>query len=131
MRRLLDGLFHVARTDRPPVAPPAATAGIPALARGYFRTFLAAGAREGLRHHLVPMPREREGREPSPTAAIPGTQSAETTGKGGRAATTMRPRGSKAANVTSRSTPRVSRSASSSLPPTPGMPTVRAIPSGG
>jgi hypothetical protein len=39
-----------------------------------------------MRHHLVAMLRERDGREASPTAAIIDTQSVKTTEKGGRAA---------------------------------------------
>jgi putative transposase len=55
---------------------------------GYMRAFDGAGVWESIRHHLVVMLREREGREPSPTAAIVDTQSAKTTEKGGLAATT-------------------------------------------
>ena len=51
------------------------------------------------------MLRERDGREPSPTAAILDTQSVKTTEKGALAATT-RPRGSRAASGTARSAPR-------------------------
>jgi putative transposase len=40
-----------------------------------------------MRHRFVMMLREREGREPSPTAAIIDTLSVKTTEKGGRAAT--------------------------------------------
>jgi putative transposase len=48
---------------------------------GYFRSFLAAGVWESMRHHLVVMLREGEGREASPTAAIIDTQSVKTTEK--------------------------------------------------
>ena len=82
MRQLLDGLFYLVRTGcqwrhlPPPSAfPPWSTI------YGYFRTFLAAGVWESLRHHLVVMLREQEGREPSPTAAIIDTQSVKTTEK--------------------------------------------------
>ena len=87
MRRLLDGLFYVVRTGcqwrhlpPPPAFPP-----WPTVYR-YFRAFLAAGVWENLRHHLVLMLREAEGRQVSPTAAIIDTQSVKTTEKGDRAA---------------------------------------------
>ena len=118
MRRLLDGLFYVVRTGcqwrhlpPPPAFPPWPTV------YGYFRAFLAAGAWESMRHHLVMMLREREGREASPTAAIIDTQSVRTTEKGGRAATMPR-RKSKAGSVTSPSTLPVCCSASGFMPPT-------------
>ena len=105
MRRLLDGLFYLVRTGcqwrhlpPPPAFPPWRTV------YGYMRAFDGAGVWESIRHHLVVMLREREGREPSPTAAIVDTQSVRTTEKGGLAATTP-PRGSRAARGTSRSTP--------------------------
>ena len=50
---------------------------------GYFWAFLAAGVWESIRHHLVVMLREGEGREASPTAAIVDTQSVKTTESGG------------------------------------------------
>ena len=82
MRRLLDGLFYVVRTGcqwrhlpPPPAFPPCPTV------YGYFRAFLAAGVWESLRHHLVVMVREGEGREARPTAAIIDTQSVKTTEK--------------------------------------------------
>ena len=87
MQRLLDGLFYVVRTGcqwrhlpPPPAFPP-----WPTVYR-YFRAFLAAGVWERLRHQLVVMLREGEGREASPTAAIIDTQSVKTTEKGDRAA---------------------------------------------
>src|SRR3569623_116339 len=92
MRRLLDGLFYLVRTGcqwrhlpPPPAFPPWRTV------YGYMRAFQRDGVRESIRHHLVVMLREREGREASPSAAIVGTQSVKTTEKGGRAAT-MPPR---------------------------------------
>ena len=93
MRRLLDGLFYLVRTGcqwrhlpPPPVFPPWSTV------YGYFRTFLAAGVWESMRHHLVAMLREQAGREASPTAAIIDTQSVKTTEKGVLAATMPRRR---------------------------------------
>jgi putative transposase len=83
MRRLLDGLFYVVRTGcqwrhlpPPPLFPPWPTV------YGYFRAFTAAGVWESMRHHLVMLVREQEGREASPTAAIIDTQSVKTTEKG-------------------------------------------------
>jgi transposase len=105
MRRLLDGLFYVVRTGcqwrhlpPPPAFPPWRTV------YEYMRAFADAGVWEAIRHHLVMMLRERDGKEPSPTAAIVDTRSVKTTEKGGPAATT-RPRRSRAASATSRSTP--------------------------
>jgi putative transposase len=130
MRRLLDGLFHLVRTGcqwrhlpPPPAFPPGRTI------YGYMRDFASAGVWEAIRHHLVLMLRGREGREPSPTAAIVDTQSVETTEKGGLAAGT-RPRKYGAGSGTSRSTPRACCSASSSTPPTCRTPTGSAISSG-
>ena len=111
MRRLLDGLFYLVRTGcqwrhlpPPPAFPPWRTV------YGYMRAFAAAGVWESIRHHLVVMSREREGGEPSPSAAIVDTQSVRTTEKGGLAAG-MRRRRSRAASATSPSTPAACRSA--------------------
>lgn len=118
MRRLLDGLFYVVRTGcqwrhlpPPPAFPPWQTV------YRYFRAFLAAGTWESVRHHLVVMLREREGRAPTPTAAVVDTQSVKTTEKGAPAGS-MRPRRSMGASVTSPSTRAACRSASASTPPT-------------
>jgi transposase len=131
MRRLLDGLFYLVRTGcqwrhlpPPPAFPPWRTV------YGYMRAFDGAGVWESIRHHLVVMPREREGREPSPTAAIIDTQSAKTTERGGLGATT-RPRRSRVASGTSRSTPRACAWECWSTPPTSRTPTAPATSSGG
>ena len=87
MRRLLDGLFYLVRTGcqwrhlpPPPRFPPWPTV------YGYFRAFLAAGVWESIRRRLLVMPREGEGREASPTAAIVDTRSVKATEKGDPAA---------------------------------------------
>ncbi|MCW2239615.1 transposase [Azospirillum canadense] len=105
MRSMLDGLFYVVRTGcqwrhlpPPPAFPPWQTV------YGYMRAFQKAGVWEAMRHHLLVMLREQEGREASPTAAIFDTQSVKATERGGRAAG-MRPRRSGAANATSPSRP--------------------------
>ena len=83
MRGVLDGLFYLVRTGRqwrhlppPPRFPPWPTV------YGSFRAFLAAGVWESIRHHLVVMLREGEGREASPSAAVIDTQSVKTTERG-------------------------------------------------
>ena len=123
MRRMLDGLFYVVRTGcqwrhlpPPPFFPPWQTV------YGYFRAFQRAGVWETMRHHLLVMLREQEGREASPTAAIIDTQSVKTTEKGGRVAMTP-PRRSGDANATLPSIPRVSCWASLSRTPTSRTPT--------
>jgi putative transposase len=82
MRRLLDGLFYLVRTGcqwrhlpPPPTFPPWRTV------YGYMRAFADAGVWESMRHHLVVMLRERDGKEPSPSAAIVDTQTVKTTEK--------------------------------------------------
>jgi transposase len=130
MRRLLDGLFHLVRTGcrwrhppPPPAFPPWRTV------YGYMRAFADAGVWEAIRHHLVVMLRERDRREPSPSAAIVDTQSVETTEEGGPAAEpALRPacgwtggtppRRSGAGSATSRPAPAACCSGSSSTPPT-------------
>jgi transposase len=118
MRRLLDGLFYLVRTGcqwrhlpPPPAFPPWRTV------YGYMRAFADAGVLESIRHRPVLMSRERDGREPSPSAAIIDTRSVKTTERGAFAATT-RPRRSRAGGGTSPSTPRACCSARSCTPPT-------------
>jgi len=118
MRRLLDGLFYVVRTGcqwrhlpPPPAFPPWQTV------YRYFRAFLEEGVWENLRHHLVVMLREQQGREPSPTLAILDTQSVKTTEKGGCAVSTP-PRRSRGASARSPSMPPDFSWASWSTPPT-------------
>ncbi|WP_264658014.1 IS5 family transposase [Azospirillum canadense] len=84
MRRLLDGLFYVVRTGcqwrhlpPPPAFPKWQTV------YWYMRLFQRDGVWEAMRHHLLTMLRELEGREPSPSAAIIDTQSVKTTEKRG------------------------------------------------
>src|SRR3954470_24390396 len=131
LRRLLDGLFHLVRTGcqwrhlpPPPAFPSWRTV------YGYMRAFADAGVWESIRHHLVVMLRERDGKEPGPSAAIIDTQSVKATEKGGLAAT-MRPRRSRAGSGTSRSTPAACCWASSSTPPTSRTRTVPATSCGG
>jgi putative transposase len=84
MRRLLDALFYVVRTGcqwrylpPPPLFPP-----WPTVYR-HFRALLATGTWESMRHRLVVTLRERDGREPSPSAAVVDSQSVKTTEKRG------------------------------------------------
>lgn len=93
VRRVLDAPFYLVRTGcqwrhlpPPPAFPPRQTV------YGCLRAFLAAcrpsatslqgiafgdGVWEGVRHHLVVMPREGEGREAGPSAAVVDTRSPE------------------------------------------------------
>ncbi len=81
---MLDSLFYVLRTGCQwrHLPPPPAFVPWPTV-YGYFRNFLDAGVWESMRHHLVVMLREGAGREPSPTAAVIGSQSVKTTESGG------------------------------------------------
>jgi transposase len=125
MRRLLDGLFYLVRTGcqwrhlpPPPAFPPWRTV------YGYMRAFANLGVWEAMRHQLVVMLRERDGKEPSPSTTILDTQSAKTTEKGALVVMT-RPRRSRAASATSRST---ARDCCSALPSTPPMSRTRTAP---
>lgn len=84
MRRLLDGLFYLVRTGCQwrYLPPPPAFLSSWSTVYGYLRLFLAPGVWESMRHHLVPMLREAEGHEPSPTAAIHSEFQAITVGGG-------------------------------------------------
>jgi putative transposase len=92
LRRVLDGLFDIVRTGcqwrhlpPPPAFPPWPTVSCS------IRAFARAGVWGARRHQFVMMLRARQGREPSPTAALIDPQSVTTTEKGGPAAT-MPPR---------------------------------------
>jgi len=83
MRRMLDSLFYLLRIGCQwrHLPPPPAFLPWPTV-YGYFRAFLDAGVWESMRHHLVVILREGAGREPSPTAAVTGSQSVKTTEAG-------------------------------------------------
>jgi hypothetical protein len=68
------------------VAASATASRLSAVADSLCRAFLRDGVWESMRHHLVVMLRERDGRKTSPTAVIIDTQSVKTTEKGGHAA---------------------------------------------
>lgn len=83
VRHVLDAIFYVARTGcqwrhlpPPPLFPPWQTV------YRYMRGFIDSGVWETIRHHLVMLVREQDGREASPTAAIIDSQSVKTTEKG-------------------------------------------------
>ena len=82
MRRRPDGLFYLVRTgcQRRHLPPPPS---FPPWRRvcEYMRAFASAGVWQAIRPDLVVMLREREGREPSPSAAVIDTQSVTTTEK--------------------------------------------------
>jgi transposase len=83
----------------------------------YFRQWREAGVWETVTTALREEARVRVGREPTPSAAILDSQSAKTTEKGGRAATTRATR-SPGASATSSSTPRAFCSKPTSIRPT-------------
>ena len=94
----------------PPAFPPWRTV------YGYMRVVADGGRVGGVRHHLVVTLRERDGKEPSPSATVVDTQSVKTTEKGvarrslpsgqPKAEPGMPPRRSRAGSATSRSAPR-------------------------
>jgi transposase len=83
----------------------------------YFRRWRLDGTWQRITGALRAQARVRAGREPEPSAAILDSQSAKTTEKGGRAATTRAKRWA-GASATSWSTPAASSSPASSTPPT-------------
>ncbi len=105
-REVVNGILYVLRTGcqwrlLPHDLPPWKTV------YHYFRLWRLDGTWEHINGALRQRERRRQGREPTPSAAILDTQSTKTTEKGGRAATT-RARRSTAASATSWSTPRAS-----------------------
>ena len=86
-REIVDAILYVLRTGcqwrlLPHDLPPWGTVW------WYFRRWRRDGTWERLNAALRERERRRQGREPAPSAAILDTQSAKTTEKGGRAATT-------------------------------------------
>jgi len=104
LRRVVDALLYVVKTgcqwrQLPANFPPWKAV------HEQFRRWRDAGLWERVGQTLREEGRRRAGRTAAPTVAIIDSQSAKTTGKGGRAATT-RARRSKAASATSRLTRR-------------------------
>ena len=102
LRRVVDALLYVVKTgcqwrQLPTNFPPWKAV------HEQFRRWRDAGLWERVGKALREEGRRAAGRNATPTVAIIDSQSAKTTGKGGRAATT-RARKSKAASATSRST---------------------------
>jgi transposase len=102
LRRVVDALLYVVKTgcqwrQLPSNFPPWKAV------HEQFRRWRDAGLWERVGQTLREEGRRTAGRHATPTVAIIDSQSAKTTGKGGRAATT-RERRSKAASATSRST---------------------------
>jgi putative transposase len=91
----------------------------------YFRQWRLDGTWEGVNAALRERVRAKAGREPTPSAAILDSQSAKTTERGGRAATTP-PRRSPGASATSSSTPAAWSSRPASTRPTSRTPRGRS-----
>jgi transposase len=107
LRRVVDALLYVVKTgcqwrQLPTDFPPWKTV------HEQFRRWRDAGVWERVGKTLREQGRRSVGRKATPTVAIIDSQSAKTTGKGGRAATT-RARRSRAASATSRSTRKATR----------------------